>query len=363
MSRAAASPFAPCLACLILGVSFFVAPRAAAVDPAEVEELIRMGVDLRRAGRDPAALPYFRRAYDLERSPRTAAQLGLVEAAIGYWPAAEQHLVEAMNAGNHPWLAQHMNEIRATLERVRAYICELDVVGGPVGAEVIVNGRTVGRLPLAEPVRVAEGTVQVTVRTPGYIEATSSIAVKGGGSERVDVALVPASGYVPGAVDPTRPSIGVAPTQRHPAHATPPLHLGLDGLDEAPPARWIRPTAWVAATAAIAAGGLGGYQVLEQRKHQRSFNNYRPPGTIDRPCAVLAIRRGGPPCDAIYKDARLASRLAIIGFAGAGVLATTALVAFVASSGGTRYAAADGAGSPLVLLAPETVSLGWSLGF
>ena len=334
---------------------------AAAADPAEVEELIRQGVELRRLGRDPAAIPLFQRAYDLDRSPRTAAQLGLVEAAVGYWIAAEKHLAEAVASPRHPWLVQHLDEIKETLSTVRANICELDVVGSPPGAEVLVNGKTVGRLPLSEPLRVPEGPVQVIVRAPGYAEGSSTTSVKGGGAERVTLTLVPAAGYAAGPVSGAAAPREPARRRRAPYYPGAP-EIGLDTSSSAGPA-WVRPTAWVASAVAVAAAGFGIHEIMQQRKHQKRFNDYLRPGTTDRPCAVLAIRRGGPPCDSIYEDAQSASRLAVVGFASAGVLATAAVVAFIASSAAGADERAAAPGGPLVLLAPGRAALGWSLGF
>jgi hypothetical protein len=343
--------------CLALGL---FAGRAAAVDPAEVEELIRKGVDLRRAGRDPVAIPYFRQAYDLERSARTAAQLGLVEANLGYWVAAEQHLTEALSSPRHPWLMQHLAEIRGTLERVRANICELDVTGSPAGAEVLINGRSAGRLPLGAAIKVPEGSVQVTLRAPGYAEASSVVTAKGGGHERVALALTPAPTHpVTQAAPPPPPGMG--PPGAGPYYRAPPPDLGLEASGRRP-AGWVRPVAWVAASAAIATAAFGGYELLQQHKHKQEFDGYVRPQTMDKPCGVLANRRGGPPCDRYYADAQTAGRLAIIGFAAGGVLATTAIVAFVASSGGEGGPMA-GSGSPLVLVAPGRAALGWSVGF
>ena len=53
-------------------------------DAAEVEALIAKGNELRRAGTPGPALPYFQKAYELARTPRTAGQLGLAELAAGY---------------------------------------------------------------------------------------------------------------------------------------------------------------------------------------------------------------------------------------------------------------------------------------
>ena len=56
-----------------------VAWAAPAAGPGQVEELIRRGNELRNSGQDTRALPFFQRAYEQSPTPRTAAQLGLVE--------------------------------------------------------------------------------------------------------------------------------------------------------------------------------------------------------------------------------------------------------------------------------------------
>src|SRR5687767_1790391 len=152
-------PVVTSLLCLALAGG--LARHALAADPAEVEELIRKGNELRRQKRDPVALPYFRQAYDLDRSPRTSAQLGLVEYALGYWLAAEEHLAEALSSPGHPWLVQHLPLIRETLDKARENIVDLEVIGSPPGAEVLINGRTVATPPLTKPVRLVAGPVQV----------------------------------------------------------------------------------------------------------------------------------------------------------------------------------------------------------
>src|SRR5688500_10991836 len=85
------------LARLAFGVALFgqfllVEGRGWAAVPTRVEELIRQGVALRRSGQDQAALPLFQKAHEIGHTPRTAAQLGLVEMALGYVLEAERDL-------------------------------------------------------------------------------------------------------------------------------------------------------------------------------------------------------------------------------------------------------------------------------
>src|SRR5215470_12235523 len=74
----------------------------ARADAAEVEALIAKGNELRRAGTPGPALPYFQKAYELARTPRTTGQLGLAELAARYPVEAAEHLAAALRTPDDP---------------------------------------------------------------------------------------------------------------------------------------------------------------------------------------------------------------------------------------------------------------------
>ncbi len=59
------------------------------------------------------------------------------------------------------------------------------------GAQVSVDGHTVGTTPNLLPLRLAEGRHEVRVARPGFITAISPVVVRRGSSERLDVHLMP----------------------------------------------------------------------------------------------------------------------------------------------------------------------------
>jgi hypothetical protein len=288
---------------------------AARAQPAAAEKLISQGVALRKEGKDHRALPLFQQAYDLDRSARTAAQLGLCEATLGYWLAAEEHLAEALSATRHPWMARHEAEIRATLANVRAAIGQIDVSGSPAGAEVLVNGQRAGKLPLARPVRVANGAVQVTLRAPGHAEASSRAVVAGG--DRVSVILnlesTNGTGAPPGTVAPLQSR--VATRSGTPSGA-------------AARGRWLRAFSWAALAASGVALGTGSYGLLRQRSHVREFDAYQDPRTMTAVCYAALPDKGGERCRTLHDRIHSDERLARVGFLAGGVLAAGALVGF-----------------------------------
>jgi hypothetical protein len=312
-----------------LGLSILSAAAGAHGDPAVVEDLIRKGNEHRTKGEDQWALPLFQKAYDIERSPRTAAQLGLVEAALGYWLASERHLQEALTSTRNPWLLRFEKQIRTTLAHVQASIGEVMVTGSPHGAEVLVNGQPAGVIPLGQPVRVGEGAVQVTLRAPGHKESSSHAKVSGGQRVTVTVDLERAS-----------PGPAAAPT----TSKAKPVPTAGEGVTErqntGQPARepdtgsqpfWVRPASWVAAVGAVAALGVGAYGLQTQRTKGEAFDNYTG-GSPTKICGASRPDKGGPACKSLYDQAQTGQRLMIGGFAVGGARAAASIVGFVAAA-------------------------------
>ena len=181
------------------------------------EALIRRGVELRKRGDDRAALQELDRAYRLARSPRAAAQLGFAEQALAMWPQAETHVSESLRAKDDPWINKNRAVVEESLRTIRAHVGRIEISGGQPGAAVAVNGQRVGTMPLAEPVAVSAGAVDIEVRAAGHLPAVKTVNVAAGEYARVSFALVadlpPAAKLPPGApaVLPAAPMASAAP--------------------------------------------------------------------------------------------------------------------------------------------------------
>lgn len=173
-------------ACLALVLA--LARPAAAADP---EALIKRGNELRQQGRNEEALVLYKRAYASERTPRTAAQLGLAELATDRFVDAEAHLVEGLRARSDAFVVKYRATLEEALATVRSRVARIEVTGGPDGAEVIVNDRPVGRLPRTPPVAVDPGRVEVSVRREGFHPRREVLVLAKGSSEILEVRLEP----------------------------------------------------------------------------------------------------------------------------------------------------------------------------
>jgi hypothetical protein len=152
-----------------------------------VDELIRRAIEMRRTGDDQGAQPLFREAYEISHAPRAAAQLGFCEQALGRWVDAETHLGESLRKANDPWVKKNRGVIEEALVLIKSHIGRLEISGEPAGAEVVVNGNAVGQLPLAMPVRVTGGEIEIELRAPGYTTVTKKIRVDGGQYEKLSM--------------------------------------------------------------------------------------------------------------------------------------------------------------------------------
>jgi len=179
----------------------WLTPVAAAPDSAA--ELLARGVELRLHGQHADALELFEKAYSIEPSGKALAQIGFAEIALRRWVDAEDHLAQALARHDSPWIEDPTN--RKMLEKflgdARAQVARVHLRGTP-GAEVSIDGRRVGALPLAQPARVAAGRIRIVATAPGHEQLEKEVVAVADGSEvNVDLDLVP----LPPAPLPTAP--------------------------------------------------------------------------------------------------------------------------------------------------------------
>jgi hypothetical protein len=160
----------------IIASALCLAGSARAGDATE-DDLIKQGVESRRRRDDAGALASFQKAYELHHSPRAAAQIGLAEFALGRWVDAEGHLEEAVSASSDPWIAKNGAVVRDALSRVQGHLGDLEIMGSPAGAEIVIEGQVRGRLPLGKPIRTPLGECRFEVRASGYLSLGRTVQI------------------------------------------------------------------------------------------------------------------------------------------------------------------------------------------
>jgi hypothetical protein len=293
----------------------------------EEEAALRRGFELREKGRDEAALAEFQRAYDLKKGARARAQMALAEQALGRWIDAEAHLAEALQRTGDPWIARNRTLLEQALGEIRQHVGSLELSGGTPGAEVRVNGRVAGKMPLDGPLRVEAGSVSLEVRATGYLPVVRTINVPANGLAREPITLVAVS-VPPGvrAVPEIAPPAQVSADQAGAGAAAPGV---AEPAKSKPGASQIkRPLGIALGIAGIGALGVGvGFHLLRQSRAS-DFN---------RDCMINAMTgaisgTSGVNCQSRYDGVQQARDVAIVGYVAAPILLGVAAYALFSSS-------------------------------
>jgi hypothetical protein len=163
----------------------------AAPSSEDPEKLISEGVRLRRQGQDSRAEGYFKRAHELAATPRTAAQLGLVELALQEFAPAEAHLDEALRNAD-AWVREHRQVLEDGATRARQHLLRVEIVGAPVGTTFTSNGGDAARLPADGVLWLTPGAPTVlALEAPGHRSASARAAGEAGETKRLSVDMPP----------------------------------------------------------------------------------------------------------------------------------------------------------------------------
>jgi hypothetical protein len=182
---------------LLLAVTLLAAAVGSAradtpIPEAQADALMRQAFDLRRQGDNARALELLRQAQALSPSGRVLAQVGFAEFALQQWVDAEAHLQQALASHDSAWMANSKTRemLEKTLTETRHHVARLDV-RGTAGAEIAVDGKPAGTLPLPEPIHIAAGTVRLTASAPGRQGVERTILVAGGAEISIPLDLAP----------------------------------------------------------------------------------------------------------------------------------------------------------------------------
>ena len=257
----------------------------------DAEELIKQALDLRRRGDDLGALPLCDPPGTSTPTPPAPPQLGFCAQALGRWADAEVRLSEALKAANDPWVKKNRVPIEESLATTKTHVAVIEISGEPAGGEVLVNGNLVGTLPLAAPLRVGAGEIDLELRARGYQRATRNLRVDGGQYQKVvlraqpEVAatMPPPAGSSIVAIAPPPASSGATPPDPTATSSstttTPPT---VTAQPASPVPGWRRAAKWVSWGVGAAALGVGFYGA-SQWKPGRRFQLWLCDRSADRP--------------------------------------------------------------------------------
>ena len=248
---------------MVVFVALMSSPAMAAEDGSE--SLAARGTELRKQGRDQEALPLFLEALKADPSPKSLAQAGLCEQAMGLWVTAEQHLLQALALPSEPWIKRNEPAIREALAFIQKRLGDIEVWGTPAGATIHIDGATVAKLPTTAPLRVGVGRRIIAVDAPGFVGEFRTIDVRQGDHLREHVVLVPAA--LPRAQEPeSHPGNGEGAPLGATLSQAPLASPVSDDNSSAGPVytRW---WFWTAVGAVVVAGGVSAYLIFGRNEN------------------------------------------------------------------------------------------------
>jgi len=301
----------------------------ASAGAADYETLMRDAVSKRRAGDDMAALKLFQQAYELNKTAKALAQMGLAEQALGRWGAADRHLHQALETGgSDPWIKKNRAAIGSSLDTIATHVGQLDVIGQPAGAEVQVDGEGVGQLPLEHPLTVTAGGVAVEVSARGYLPIIRSTTVSSGKLTRELFNLQPIAPAADqtAATQPAAPAAVVVPPSRivsagEGSGGTKAEAGGQTG--GAAPAASSSRLPWVLTASALSAASLA-FGIVEHLSWQSKVSSF---SSMDG-CGTTFPGKGGPACQSLYDAGQSAELRAFVGYGLGAAFAATAVVLY-----------------------------------
>jgi hypothetical protein len=172
-----------------------LAQPAAAQGPSDVNvqaaALYRAGVTAADEDRAEDARALLLAALRLKQHWQIAANLADAEAATDRYRDAAEHLEFALRTGGDEISPQERKRMVEIYEKARKTVGALTVRVDAPGAEVLVDGKVVGKSPLLGPIFVEAGERTIEARREGYEAASEKRRMAAGASGEVELKLTP----------------------------------------------------------------------------------------------------------------------------------------------------------------------------
>lgn len=146
----------------------------------EARERFRRGVTLYREGALRAALIEFQRAYELKPHFALLSNIGQTQLELGDYLAASNALCGYLDEGGSEVPPERREKVEKQLASLQERIAVLNITVNLQGAEIFVDGETVGKSPLVQGLSVNVGRHVVRVRTSDGGEDSKVVDLAGG---------------------------------------------------------------------------------------------------------------------------------------------------------------------------------------
>ena len=196
---------------LIPQVTMAQSKGAADEDSAKAAVRFQQAVELYREGSYEGALAEFRKAYQISPSYRVLYNIAQTQYALHDFVSAHRSLVQYMAEGRGEIPADRRAQVDEMLAKLEERIAELRISTNVTGADIRVDGVSVGTSPLFGLVPVNVGTRTVSAFKIGAPETVRTVTVAGRENVKVelqiDESIVTSAARAPSAVSSSVPLI------------------------------------------------------------------------------------------------------------------------------------------------------------
>ncbi len=134
------------------------------------------------------AVDAYAQAYAITKDPALLYNRGRALEALGDFPGALDAL-EKFDAAASADLKTRVPKLAELLMDLRARVSSLRLTCNVAGARVLVREKIVGLTPLADALRVTQGTATIEVTADGYLPYRNTVTLPSGGALVLDVTL------------------------------------------------------------------------------------------------------------------------------------------------------------------------------
>lgn len=178
------------------------------------------GVELYKEGSFDAALVEFERAYEAVPDYRVLYNLAQVQMQRGEYVGAIDLFERYLREGGENVPDARKTEVQQDLAKCNGRVAKLWVESNVTGAELYVNEKPAGVLPLQQPVVINSGVCQVRLVKPGFESRSHQLKVAGGEQPRLSLPLTAiASNAANTASPPTGGGSAYSVRQEQPSYA------------------------------------------------------------------------------------------------------------------------------------------------
>lgn len=188
-------------------------PAGKSREAAEARSHFERAAALYKEGNFDAALVEFSRAYELLPNYRVLFNIGQVHVELHDYVSALRAFEDYLRQGGEDLPAERREQVERDIAQMKTRVSELRIKVDVAGAELAVDGKSVGTSPFRKPILVSAGVRHLRVSKAGYLPIERELSVAGGDTPEIALTLEPAEPGAP-AKSPARADVETAPHSR-----------------------------------------------------------------------------------------------------------------------------------------------------